>query len=437
MKKIFLLSVVVFFSLNIFAQRFALNGITYNKLSDTNCEVVKDYSKEYSGDITIPNSVIYNGEELTVTVIGSYAFQNCTKLTSVTIPNSVVTIKESAFSLCSNLQSFVIPNSVESIDNYAFAYNKSLISIIIPNSVKYIGEAAFTECSSLSEFTVESGSETFASIGGVLFNKSNSSLMAYPIGKAGETYEIPNIVNVINNFAFSTVTNLKSIYIPNSVSVILPYAFNRCWGLNEFSVADDNVFLCDVDGVLFYKDKKRLVSYPLGKSKTVDSYSIPDGTVFVGESAFYGSSLQSITLPESLTLIEAKAFYNSTDLREVNCLSKIPPIGDGDFYSSVYDLATLNVPIGTLVNYQNSVGWSKFKKIQETSGVQNVETESISVLFSNGNIVINGLSDYSEIKLYDLYGRVIYNGQNTIIPIRTSGIYILQIDNKTIRIKIN
>ena len=93
--------------------------------------------------ITIPNSV---------TSIGDYAFSRCSNLTSITIPNSVTSIGDYAFSRCSNLTSITIPNSVTSIGDYAFSRCSNLTSITIPNSVTSIGDYAFFGCSNLTSF---------------------------------------------------------------------------------------------------------------------------------------------------------------------------------------------------------------------------------------------------------------------------------------------
>ena len=107
-----------------------------------------DYN-EYSGNVVIPESVIYNGKTYPVTSVEYSAFAYCSGLTSVTIPNSVTTINNYAFAYCPNLTSVIIPNSVTTINIYAFAYCSSLTSVIIPNSVTTIGDNVFRDCINL------------------------------------------------------------------------------------------------------------------------------------------------------------------------------------------------------------------------------------------------------------------------------------------------
>lgn len=116
-----------------------------NRDADTNC---------YSGDIVIPEKVVYDEIEYTVNSIGNNSFEECKNLVSVEIPNSVVSIGNSAFRSCSSLISIEIPNSVISIGNKAFSFCDHLANIIIPNSVTSIGYAAFEYCRSLKSITL-------------------------------------------------------------------------------------------------------------------------------------------------------------------------------------------------------------------------------------------------------------------------------------------
>ena len=102
--------------------------------------------ESYSGSITIPETVEYNGTAYSVSGIGDMAFLWCPDLTSITIPNSVTSIGYGAFALCSSLTSITIPNSVTSIGESTFEGCSSLTSITIPNSVTSIGERAFYDC---------------------------------------------------------------------------------------------------------------------------------------------------------------------------------------------------------------------------------------------------------------------------------------------------
>ena len=129
-------------------------GICYILISEDKTAAVTFGDEKYSGEVVIPSSITVEGKEYTVTFIGAYAFENCSGLTSVTIPNSVTSIDGYAFKNCSGLTSITIPNSVTVIDNDAFSGCISLTSITIPNSVTSIDDYAFYNCSGLTSITI-------------------------------------------------------------------------------------------------------------------------------------------------------------------------------------------------------------------------------------------------------------------------------------------
>lgn len=102
------------------------------------------YTNEYSGSVSVPASVSYNGEEYGVTSIGTEAFYNCSGLIFIILPNSVTSIGSSAFSSCSGLKYVTLPNSVTSINSNAFSGCSGLTTITLPNSVTSINSSAFS-----------------------------------------------------------------------------------------------------------------------------------------------------------------------------------------------------------------------------------------------------------------------------------------------------
>ena len=163
--------------------------ITYNKEVEVTYTGNEPGNSDYSGDITIPATVSYNGTTYSVTVIGDHAFGNCSGLTTINIPNSVTAIGDQAFHNCSKLTSINIPNSVTSIGSSAFVHCYELTTINIPNSVTTIGEYAFVGCTGLTSIN------------------------------------IPNSVTTIGDQAFVDCTELTSITLPSSVTAIGKQAF--------------------------------------------------------------------------------------------------------------------------------------------------------------------------------------------------------------------
>ena len=110
----------VFFSIVASAYDVEVDGIYYNLIPKGNVAEVTKGDNTYEGDITIPSSIKVNDTEYSVTSVGNSAFEDCSRLTSITFPNSVTSIGREAFSCCSSLTSITIPNSVTSIGSYAF-----------------------------------------------------------------------------------------------------------------------------------------------------------------------------------------------------------------------------------------------------------------------------------------------------------------------------
>lgn len=139
---------------------FEKDGIYYWKtgadsvmVSYKSTEGYEGFNGDYHGDVVIPSTVTYNGVTYNVLAISDYAFQGCTDLTSVIIPNSVKYICQCAFDGCTALTSVTIPNSVAEIYNWAFSCCSSLKTLTIGSGTTFISYLAFAECDSLTAVT--------------------------------------------------------------------------------------------------------------------------------------------------------------------------------------------------------------------------------------------------------------------------------------------
>ena len=255
--------------------------------------------------VTIPDSV---------TSIGYRAFNGCTKLTSVTIGNGVMSIGNYAFNGCTGLTSVIIPDSVTSIGNYAFNGCTGLTSITIPNSVTSIGNYAFYGCTGLTSVTIP---DSVTSIGAAAFS-----------GCRGLTsIAIPDSVTSIGSSAFFDCTGLTSITIPNSVTSIGDQAFYNCRKLQDIYITDIGAWcnISGLDNLMEYGSNNKNLYI---NNELVTSIAIPDSVTSIGNYAFYGcTGLTSVTIPDSVTSIGNDAFNGCTGLTSVTIPDSVTSIG--------------------------------------------------------------------------------------------------------------
>ena len=176
------------------------------------------------------NGVLYDKDK---TAIIRYPARKKDK--NYNILNSVRFVHNNAFEDCTNLTSITIPNSVKGIDSNAFS-GCSIKSIIIPNSVTSIYPSTFNGCTSLTAINVATGNRYYVSVNGVLYNKDKTTIIRYPEGKKDKSYSILDSVTCIDSHAFDSCTNLTSITIPNSVTSIESDAFGGCTSLTSIVI---------------------------------------------------------------------------------------------------------------------------------------------------------------------------------------------------------
>jgi hypothetical protein len=220
------------------------------------------------------------------------SFYQCSSLTSVTIPNSIITINSTAFGSCTSLTNITIPNSVTTIGDSAFFSCTSLTSVTIPNNVTTIGNGAFTNCSGLTSITIPNSVTTIGS--GAFSGCTN--LTSVTIG---------NNVTSINGGAFAGCAGLTSITIPNSVTTLGNGAFSGCSNLTSVTLNSNSIVSKN------YASSSNIKTI---FGNQVTEYIIGDSVISIGENAFmvddnYGSALTSVTIGNNVTSIGNYAFY--------------------------------------------------------------------------------------------------------------------------------
>ena len=294
--------------------------------------------------------------------------------------------------------------------------------VTIPNNVTTIGHHAFLGCSGMSSITIGKG------------------------------------VTTIGNEAFWGCNGLSSITIPNSVSRIGEAALSGCSALKEIKVNSKNLNYCDIDGVLFDKNKQLLVQYPGG---LVGGYIIPNGVTTIGYSAFRGcSGLSLITIPNSVAIIGESvfsgcsgltsvtigssvatigdgAFVGCRNLVEINSLNSVPPtIGYGSFDDTQYKKANLNVVKGSLNAYKEAPYWKRFLNIQEKDfgGVEAVDRDEVKVFANGTRISVAGADENAKVEVYNFNGQLVCRGCGNDFEVGKSGIYIVRIAGKAFKV---
>ena len=341
MKKLFTLLLALVATTALWAEDFEVDGIYYKILTDKTNEVEVTYgSPQYTGSVTIPSTITYNGTTYSVTSIGDEVFRGCSDLTSINIPNSVTSIGWYAFLYCSGLTSVTLGNSVTSIGGGAFYECSGLTSITIPNSVTSIGEQAFFYCFGLTSITIPNsvtsiGIWAFLGCSGLTNPVYNAHCFAYMPTSYEGAYTIPEGIKQIAGGAFYKCSSLTSVTIPNSVTEINSVAFDGC------------------------------------------------------------SSLTSVTIPNSVTSIGNYAFSSCESLKEVICYAeKVPQMGQEVFDYTPQSEATLYVLADALEDYKITEQWKEFGTIlpiQETdTDLENTHSQSANCqkILRDGHLLI-------------------------------------------------
>ena len=327
-------------------------------------------NKEISGNVDIPETVTYQSHVYSVTSIASYAFRDCTKLTSINIPNSVTSIGGESFSGCT-----------------------SLTAITIPIGVKGIGDSAFSRCTNLSSIEVAEGNSVFDSrdnCNAIIKTASNTLILGcqnstvpnsvtnieYTVFQGCSNLSsviIGEYVESIGKSAFEYCSSLTSVIIPNNVKTMGEYAFRECSSLSSVIIGDGvkNIerltflYCTKLSAVTIGNSVENIKEGAFDHCSNLTSINIPDNVTTIGRDVFQEcSNLSAVVIGKSVTSIGEQTFRLCSSLADVYAYTEqVPQSHWSAFSGSNYKHATLHVPATSLEAYKNAERWKDFGSI--------------------------------------------------------------------------
>ncbi len=310
--------------------------------------------KGAGGDLIVPSTL--GGAK--VTRIDDQAFEGCTGLTSIVVPNSVTSIGADTFRGCTKLKKVTLPETITSIGLDCFAECSSLSSINLPPGLSEIELGTFNGCSCLTDIA------------------------------------IPANVKSIKIDAFFNCTSLTAVNLPKNSSQIHPEAFRGCSNLTSFSIAGDNPSFTTAEGILYSKDKSTLVAYPDGKFagtviiadhvksigprvffsvSSLKEIDFPSGLTNIGDQAFYDTGLTSVTIPATVKTIGLRAFAECTSLKTVSLPGTLTIIEAGTFEDCTSLTGVTMVNGVQTIRIDAFNGCSSLKEIYMPSTIKTIE----------------------------------------------------------------
>ena len=247
----------------------------------------------------------------TVENIGNFAFGQNSSLVRVEFPDSLVSIEGGAF-MGSGLESIEFGKGLKRMEGQAFGYCGNLTSVTVPASLEEIGDGAFGDCANLMEVLVETGSQSFSSVDGALYNKNVTEVYCVPAGKTG-TYTLPTTVDGIFSSAF--------------------------WGaeqLTNYVVADGHTSVYS-DGIALYDDKGTLMTVPKGHTGT---YDIDSSCTKILDDAFNAcQKITRVTIPAGVERIMGSAFNRCQKLNAIIFEGDAPVFDSDPIFQEVKAIA--------------------------------------------------------------------------------------------------
>ncbi len=332
------------------------------------------------------------------------AFWGCQGLTELRIPDGVSHIGASAFCECSGLTNVVLSAGLTNLGSSAFASCGQLESITIPRSVTGLGTGVFRDCFRLGDILVEGGNPAYSSVGGVLFSQDKTRLLEYPAGRSG-SYIVPDGVVEIGEGAFGDCGGLTAVALPGSLRVVGDAAFYQCVGLvgavlpdGVESIGSSAFASCtSLSGVLLPDSVKTIGIGAFSKCGSLVFVSIPEGVETIESGTFSEcSGLVGVSIPESVTAIENLAFFSCENLASIEIPDGVTSIGVQAFFGCI---GLKSAIIGNGVTNIGDQAFLHCGELRELTMGDNVRT-----IGNNMGDVFVGCSNLHTVAIHDLAG---------------------------------
>lgn len=428
MKKLFTLLLALVATTALWAHDFSVGGIYYNILADKTNEVevtnrgssYSSYDNEYSGSVTIPEIVTYNGTTYSVTSIGDAAFYYCKGLTSITIPNSVTSIGNHVFDGCTGLTYLSIPNSVvhKQADGFWDFYEcYNLKTLIVPASffgvieddyqvtidklLPYMPEKLETLVLNDEELPrfgwdfIGRNRKTLKTIDMAATTNTSIAEEAFKNFYNLENLALPSQLEYIPYMAVAECKYIQSITIPATVTEIDDGAFENCRSLKSIIFEGEETpqgapHRAAAEGSALW----RIGSWAFYNCHQLEHLTIPEGVTEVGDAAFYGCTyLEDMTLPSTVQEIGDNGFALCAKLQKIHVKATTPPTIKAKTFFDVNRRIPVYVPDEVVDAYKDDPYWSEFDIQGESkapAGVDEIQisTTNVQKIFRDGKLLI-------------------------------------------------
>ncbi|MFA5007245.1 MAG: leucine-rich repeat protein [Candidatus Izemoplasmatales bacterium] len=293
-------------------------------------------------NVVIPNS--YLG--VAVTHIGYRAFADLVSITSVTIPESIVSMETYAFAGCTGLTTLIVLSAASEIPVAFCSGCTNLVDVQLPSAIETIGSYAFSQCSSLVELT-------------------------WPVS-----------LTTISDYAFSGCVSLTEITIPASVTTVGTHAFYQCTSLTTVEIWGDIGVIANslfsnctaLNSILIHSDVTEIGTSAFAYCPSLTAIALPDSVVSIGGNAFSASGLSEFSFPAQVTQIGVQTFYDCSALANVVWPDHLVSIGDYAFYQCK-SLTSVTLPASV-----ETIGEGAFR---ECDAITNVTLSSSIITIGN------------------------------------------------------